>query len=181
MTSISGASLSNITPQLITPRDTIAAQQAANKLTTTADTKEVAGVGGTSTDTSAGTSTGTPTGTTTRETDHGTRIQGPRLSGGAAGADGAAQGSDDSNDSVVLKTIKEQIAQIQKQLAVVMQQIQSIQAGNMDERSKANALGGLQAQANTLNGALQQAMGKLAEAIQQQGASAVGNNVDTTA
>lgn len=177
MTSISGASLSNITPQLITPRDTIAAQQAANKLTTTADTKEVAGVGGTSTDTSAG----TPTGTTTRETDHGTRIQGPRLSGGAAGADGAAQGSDDSNDSVVLKTIKEQIAQIQKQLAVVMQQIQSIQAGNMDERSKANALGGLQAQANMLNGALQQAMGKLAEAIQQQGASAVGNNVDTTA
>lgn len=179
MTSISGASLSNITPQLITPRDTIAAQQAARQPATTVDTEKVAGVD----DAGAGTgpSTGSTTGTTTRETDHSPRIQGPKLSAGAAGADGAAQGSDDSNDSVVLKTIKEQIAQIQKQLAVVMQQIQSIQAGNMDERSKANALGGLQAQANMLNGALQQAMGKLAEAIQQQGASAVGNNVDTTA
>lgn len=163
MTSVSGTSLANITPQVLTPRDTIAAQQASNK--------------------SAATSTpDAATGTTTGEADRSGRIQGPTLAGGAASAGGAAQGTeDDSNESVTIKTIKEMIKQIQKQLAVVQQQIQSIQSSDMDERLKATQLAGLQGQANTLQGALKAAMAKLAEAIQQESGSMVGNNVDTTA
>lgn len=166
--------LSNITPQILTPRDTIAAQANAKQPAAAADPKATA-------------SAGTPAaGTGTGELDHSGRIQGPSLASLTAGpgdapAKGAAGSADGSNESVATKTIKEQIAQIQKQLAAVMQQIQSIQSGNMDERAKANALGGLQAQANTLEGALQQAMGKLAEVLQQEGGSTAGNIVDTTA
>ncbi|RLK44581.1 hypothetical protein [Cupriavidus plantarum] len=167
MNGLSGTSLANITPQVIAPRDTISARQ-AEKSAPTADADST-------------TQTTSSAGTTINEADHSTRIQGPSLSGNAASAGGAAQSDEESSDSVAIKTIKEQIAQIQKQLAVVQQQIQSIQSSNTDDRTKAAQLGGLQAQANTLQGALQAAMGKLAEAIQEESGSLVGNNVDTTA
>src|SRR5262245_8956538 len=132
MTSLSGSSLASITPQILTPRDTIAAQQANAKSAPTTDAEAA-----TKAADSAGTTTSESASGAKGGTDASGRIQGPKLNGSAGGAGGAAESGDDSNDSVVIKTIKEQIAQIQKQLAAVMQQIQGIQQGNMDERSKA--------------------------------------------
>lgn len=193
------SSLSGITPQILTPRDTIAAQATQQRIAAAAeanasanagasvavqgnpDTTNAANASNASNPTNAG-----PTGAN-RSAAGGSvgngrdTVSGPDLRSLGAQSQDGTQATDGSSESVAVKTIKEQIAQIQKQLAAVMQQIQAVQSGTMDERTKANMLGGLQAQANTLQGALQQAMGKLAAAIKQEGASPTGNLVNTTA
>lgn len=185
------SSLSGITPQILTPRDTIAAQATQQRIAVAAEANasanaSAAAQGNPGTTTAANATNGGATGAN-RSAAGGSvgngrdTVSGPDLRSLGAQSQDGTQATDGSSESVAVKTIKEQIAQIQKQLAAVMQQIQAVQSGTMDERTKANMLGGLQAQANTLQGALQQAMGKLAAAIKQEGTSPTGNLVNTTA
>lgn len=110
------------------------------------------------------------------------RIDGPRIApGGQAGAAGGTASTSDDSDSVTVKALKQQIERLQKQLAAQMQQLKALQASQMEDRAKAAAVAGMQAQVSNTQAALQTAMGKLAEVLLKESGSASGSMVNTTA
>ncbi|WP_063771737.1 hypothetical protein [Cupriavidus necator] len=62
-----------------------------------------------------------------------------------------------------------------------MQELQAAQNSGADDSAKASTVAGLQAQVTATSAALQQAIAKLSEAVQEAGGSTTGNIVNTTA
>ncbi|WP_454739474.1 hypothetical protein [Cupriavidus necator] len=62
-----------------------------------------------------------------------------------------------------------------------MQQLQAAQNSGADDSPKASAVAGLHAQDTATPAALQRAIAKLPEAVQEAGGSTTGNIVNTTA
>lgn len=91
----------------------------------------------------------------------------------------AADSEDKSTD--IVKMLKKQIAQLQKQLEQQLQAMQSIQASNQKPEIKAAALGAAQAQIAATTAALQTATAALLQALSAQGGSSAGSIVSTTA
>lgn len=107
----------------------------------------------------------------------------------AAAADGDAQNNASPNaaaastgdatenkQSESAKSIREQIERMQKQLAELMQQLQSVRAAHTDEGSKSAMLGALETQVAMLQSSIMVATMKLSEAIANEG----GKILDST-
>ncbi len=81
----------------------------------------------------------------------------------------AAQQSEDSdpakNGGESLESLREQIAQLEKQLAQALEELRDVQSATMDEKQKAALTAALQVKVAVLNSSLMSMMMKLAEAI----------------
>jgi len=81
----------------------------------------------------------------------------------------AAQQSKDSdpakNGGESLESLREQIAQLEKQLAQALEELRDVQSATMDEKQKAALTAALQVKVAVLNSSLMSMMMKLAEAI----------------
>ncbi|WP_312995148.1 hypothetical protein [Achromobacter animicus] len=81
----------------------------------------------------------------------------------------AAQQSKESdpakNGGESLESLREQIAQLEKQLAQALEELRDVQSATMDEKQKAALTAALQVRVAVLNSSLMSMMMKLAEAI----------------
>jgi len=81
----------------------------------------------------------------------------------------AAQQSKESdpakNGGESLESLREQIAQLEKQLAQALEELRDVQSATMDEKQKAALTAALQVKVAVLNSSLMSMMMKLAEAI----------------
>jgi len=81
----------------------------------------------------------------------------------------AAQQSQESdpakNGGESLESLREQIAQLEKQLAQALEELRDVQSATMDEKQKAALTAALQVKVAVLNSSLMSMMMKLAEAI----------------
>lgn len=69
------------------------------------------------------------------------------------------------NGGDTLESLREQIAQLEKQLAEALEQLRDVQTATMDEKQKAALSAALQVKVAVLNSSLMSMMMKLAEAI----------------
>lgn len=110
-------------------------------------------------------------------------LGGQGASAGAGGMVGGAASSDSSNSqqSDTVKQLEDQIAQLQKQLQELQKREQQLQSSQLDDQAKASAEAALQTQITSVDSALQQAYAQLNEALQAEGSSSSGSQVNTYA
>lgn len=103
-----------------------------------------------------------------------------RGDGQAQGAQGA-QGSSGSGEPAHITQLREMIKKLQKQMADEQKQLAILMAQKTDETTKLTAVTAKQASIATLSGEIMQATAQLLEALQKTGGSSAGGVVDTQA
>ncbi|QHG64506.1 hypothetical protein [Pseudomonas putida] len=103
-----------------------------------------------------------------------------RGDGQAKGAEGA-EGSSGSGEPAHITQLREMIKKLQKQLADEQKQLAILMAQKTDETTKLAAVAGKQASIATLSGEIQAATAQLLEALQKTGGNSAGGMVDTQA
>ncbi|WP_085624428.1 MULTISPECIES: hypothetical protein [unclassified Pseudomonas] len=98
----------------------------------------------------------------------------------SAGSQAQSTDSGDSGGSAVTE-LRQLIKNLQKQLAEEQKQLAVLQNSKMDEAAKAAAVGAKQASIATINGQILAATAQLLELLQQEGGSSAGGMVSATA
>ncbi|MGJ7550067.1 hypothetical protein [Pseudomonas alloputida] len=92
-----------------------------------------------------------------------------------------AEGSSGSGEPAHITQLREMIKKLQKQLADEQKQLAILMAQKTDETTKLAAVTGKQASIATISGEIQAATAQLLEALQKTGGNSAGGMVDTQA
>lgn len=104
-----------------------------------------------------------------------------RSGGGAAPTSSEKQAESGSSESAEVKLLREQVKELQKQLAARQKELQQAMASDQEDTVKQTRVAAAQAAVAAVTGQLLQANAALLAALTDAGDSSAGNTVNTTA